>query len=88
MPADQVDPFYATYRRLGRMLDDPAYRVEFRTKGGDLVTVHGHRVLHGRKAFDPASGARHLQDGYMEWDDLMARRRVLRDEHQPLPATP
>ncbi len=88
VPGDLVEPFYAAYRKLGRMLDDPGYRVEFRTRGGDLVTVHGHRVLHGRKAFDPASGARHLQDGYMEWDDLMARRRVLLGSHEPLPATP
>lgn len=83
---DQVEPFYAAYRRLGRMIDDPAYRYTFRAVGGDLVTVHGHRVLHGRLPFDAASGARHLQDVYMEWDDLMARRRVLRGEHLPLPA--
>ncbi len=87
-PGDMVEPFYDAYRMLGRMVDDPAYRKEFRTTGGDLVTVHGHRVLHGRKAFDPASGARHLQDGYMEWDDLMARRRVLLGGHEPLPAQP
>jgi gamma-butyrobetaine dioxygenase len=38
-------------------------------------------------SFDPASGARHLQDVYMEYDDLMARRRVLLGDHKPLPAT-
>lgn len=84
---DQVEPFYAAYRRMGGMLDDPAYRYVFRCDAGDLVTVHGHRVLHGRLPFEPASGARHLQDVYMEWDDLMARRRVLRGGHQPLSAT-
>lgn len=84
---DRVEPFYAAYRRLGSMVDDPRYRHLFRSEAGDLLTVHGHRVLHGRMPFDPASGARHLQDLYMEWDDLMARRRVLRGEHRPLPAT-
>lgn len=83
---DQVEPFYAAYRRLGCMLDDPAYRYVFRCDAGDLVAVHGHRVLHGRLPFDAASGTRHLQDVYMEFDDLMARRRVLRGGHQPLPA--
>ena len=39
-------------------------------------------------AYDPDSGARHLQNVYMEFDDLMARRRVLRGEHQPIPAQP
>ncbi|HEX6255497.1 MAG TPA: TauD/TfdA family dioxygenase [Euzebyales bacterium] len=83
---DQVEPFYAAYRRLGRMIDDPRYRVEFKCAAGDLLAVHGHRVLHGRLPFDLERGARHLQDVYMEFDDLMARRRVLRGEHLPLPA--
>lgn len=84
---DRVEPFYAAYRRLGAMVDDPRYRVVFKATDGDVLTLHGHRVLHGRLPYDPASGARHLQDVYMEWDDLMARRRVLRGEHLPLPAT-
>lgn len=86
-PAEIVEPFYAAYRRLGAMIDSERYRVAFGTVDGDLLTLHGHRVLHGRLPFDPASGARHLQDVYMEWDDLMARRRVLRGEHRPMPAT-
>jgi gamma-butyrobetaine dioxygenase len=87
-PFELVAPFYRAYRRLGRMIDDDRSKVVFRAGDGDLITVHGHRVLHGRLAYDPASGARHLQDVYMEWDDLMARRRVLRGEHRPLPAAP
>ncbi len=86
VPYDRVEPFYAAYRRLGRMIDGDRYKIAFKCSDGDLITLHGHRVLHGRLAFDPASGARHLQDVYMEWDDLMARRRVLRGEHLPLPA--
>jgi gamma-butyrobetaine dioxygenase len=84
---EQVEPFYAAYRRLGAMIDDDRYKLTFKADDGDLLTLHGHRVLHGRRAYDPASGARHLQDVYLEWDDLMARRRVLRGEHKPLPAT-
>lgn len=84
--ADLVEPFYAAYRRLGTMIDSPRYRVVFRANDGDLLTLHGHRVLHGRLPFEAGSGARHLQDVYMEWDDLMARRRVLRGEHRPVPA--
>jgi predicted HD phosphohydrolase len=47
------------------MVDNPRYKLSFRTTNGDMLTVHSHRVLHGRLAFDPASGARHLQDVYM-----------------------
>jgi gamma-butyrobetaine dioxygenase len=78
-----VAAFYDAYRTLGRMVAGGRYTVAFAASSGDLLTVHGHRVLHGRLPFDPASGARHLQDVYMEYDDLMARRRVLLGGHQP-----
>ena len=87
-PFDQVEAFYAAYRTLGRIIDSGRYRATFRSADGDLLTVHAHRVLHGRLAYDPASGDRHLQNVYMEFDDLTARRRVLRGEHKPLPAQP
>lgn len=87
VPFDDVEPFYDAYRRLGRMLDSPTYKVAFRSETGDLLTVHSHRVLHGRMAFDPQSGARHLQDVYMEFDDLMDRYNVLTGTHRPSPST-
>jgi alpha-ketoglutarate-dependent taurine dioxygenase len=84
---EDVGAFYRAYRVLGRRIDSNRYKVAFKTRSGDLLTVHGHRVMHGRLAFDPASGDRHLQDVYMEYDDLMARRRVLMGSHVPAPAT-
>ncbi len=80
---DDVTTFYDAYQKLGAMIDSGDFTQEFRTESGDLLTVHAHRVLHGRRAFDPASGNRHLQDVYLEYDDLMARRRVLRGTHIP-----
>lgn len=88
VPFEEVEPFYDAYRTLGRMIADGDYTTSFRTVSGDLLTVHGHRVLHGRLGFDAASGARHLQDVYMEYDDLMSRRRVLLGQHRPLSALP
>ena len=85
-PFEDVGDFYDAYRRLGRMLDSDHYKLVFKTETGDLLTVHGHRVLHGRRAFDPASGARHLQDVYMEYDDLMDRLNVLQGTHKPVPS--
>ena len=80
-PFDDVPRFYDAYQKLGAMIDSGVYTQEFETGSGDLLTVHAHRVLHGRRAFDPASGNRHLQDVYLEYDDLMARRRVLGGTH-------
>ena len=82
-PFEQVEAFYDAYRHLGQIIDSGRYRATFKSADGDLLTVHSHRVLHGRLPYDPASGARHLQDVYMEFDDLMARRRVLRGDHKP-----
>lgn len=87
-PFEEVEAFYDAYRHLARIIDSGRYRATFRSADGDLLTVHSHRVLHGRMPYDPASGARHLQDVYMEFDDFTARRRVLRGEHRPLPAQP
>lgn len=87
-PFDQVEAFYAAYRVLGRIIDSGRYRATFKSVDGDLLTVHAHRVLHGRLAYDPDSGTRHLQNVYMEFDDLTAQRRVLRGEHKPIPAQP
>jgi gamma-butyrobetaine dioxygenase len=81
-----VEAFYRAYRTLGRRIDSDRYKVVFKTTSGDLLTVHSHRVMHGRLAFDPTSGGRHLQDVYMDFDDLMARRRVLLGHHIPDPA--
>ncbi len=86
VPFDDVQRFYDAYRTLGRMVDSDRYKLVFKTRSGDLLTVHGHRVMHGRLTYDPASGARHLQDVYMEFDDMMARRRVLAGTHKPIPA--
>jgi gamma-butyrobetaine dioxygenase len=83
---NDVGQFYDAYRVIGKMLDDDHYKLVFRSNTGDLLTVHSHRVLHGRKSFDPQSGARHLQDVYMEYDDLMDRLNVLSGTHKPVPS--
>ena len=86
-PFEDVGEFYDAYRLLGQMIDSDHYKIVFKCHSGDLLTVHSHRVLHGRKAFDPESGARHLQDVYMEYDDLMDRHNVLSGTHKPMPST-
>lgn len=71
--AAELDAFYAAYHRLSNMVLDPANQKRFRLEAGDLLVVHGHRVLHGRHVYDPSTGARHLQDVYFEFDDLVNR---------------
>ena len=56
---------------------NPANRVTFRTENGDMLLVHGHRILHAREAYDSRSGPRHLQDTYFEFDDIAAAAALL-----------
>ena len=76
--ADQVDGFYKAYRKLGRMLDSPENKIQFRLNTGDIMVTNNLRVLHGRNAYDANSGARHLQLSYMDFDDVLSRIRMLK----------
>jgi gamma-butyrobetaine dioxygenase len=40
--------------------------------------VVNRHVLHGRHAFEPGSGRRHLQGAYVEYEEVVSRIRTLR----------
>lgn len=67
LPFDRVESFYEAYCTFASYLKNPAYQYWFRMEPGDCQLVQNFRVLHGRSAFDPTSGPRHLEGGYMEW---------------------
>ena len=50
----------------------------FRLEPGDCVVMQNDRALHGRTAFDPSRGRRHLQGCYVDKDGMDSRARVLR----------
>jgi gamma-butyrobetaine dioxygenase len=75
---EQLDAFYNAYREYSQRMVSPKYMVNFRTPSGTIICTHNHRVLHGRTRFDPNSGPRHLQLSYMDFDDVLSRRRILR----------
>ena len=72
-----VEPYYAAYQAFGRMLESPAYRIQFKLEPGDLFIVDNLRVLHGRTGYSE-SGERHLQGCYADRDGLRSRLAVLR----------
>jgi len=65
-----VEAFYEAYYLLSRAVNDPVNQIEFRGHAGTMQFVHGHRILHARRAFDSGSGERHLQDTYFDFDDV------------------
>ncbi len=80
MPADKVDAFYHAYRKLGKLLEAPENKIQFKLGTGDIMVTNNLRVLHGRNSYNPASGGRHLQLSYMDMDDVMSRIRMLLKE--------
>lgn len=78
---DVLDRWYDARRRLADELADPQHRLEFKMAVGDVLVVDNHRVLHGRRPYDPVAGHRHLQGCYVDHDGpasllrLLARRR-------------
>ncbi len=79
-PGVDLEAFYAGRRRLAEWTNDPAHQVTFRLEPGDIMVMDNHRALHGRTAFDPTKGHRHLQGCYIEHDgpDTMYRLAVRR----------
>jgi gamma-butyrobetaine dioxygenase len=77
-PGHDLSDFYAGRRWLTAWTNDPAHQVTFRLEPGDVMFMDNHRALHGRTAFDPSRGHRHLQGCYIEHDgpDTMYRLAV------------
>lgn len=70
-------------------VEDPVNMVQFRLQPGDCVVFDNWRVLHGRRAFDTASGRRHLRGTYVEdqalsstWIRLQREGLMFPDENE------
>lgn len=76
VPFDEMETYYAAYRRFGEIIDDPAMEVTFRLEPGDSFLVDNRRVLHARKGYS-GSGKRWLQGCYADMDSLYSKLAVL-----------
>ena len=70
---DVMDKVYKAHHRFGNLLHNDKYQINFRLEPGDIFSFNNRRVLHGRTAFDPNSGHRHLQGYYMDRDEIIGR---------------
>ncbi len=71
VPYDDMAAYYAAYRRLGEIIDDPAMEVRFKLGPGECFIVDNTRVLHARSAF-AGTGTRWLQGCYADKDGLLS----------------
>ena len=77
LPLDEIGATYDALRRFNQLATDDAHRLVLRLEPGDLLVFQNRRVLHGRTAFDPEGGRRHLIGCYVDADDWRSRRRVV-----------
>jgi alpha-ketoglutarate-dependent taurine dioxygenase len=85
METDALYDFYAAYRNLMIRVRDPLYAVHCMLAPGEMAMFDNTRILHGRTAFDPSSGDRHLRGYYIEKNEVDSRIRVLsREKSQEL----
>jgi gamma-butyrobetaine dioxygenase len=77
LPPASVDARYRAYRAFMRLTRDPAFRLSFRMASGDMTAFDNRRILHGREAFNPAAGNRHLHGCYVDRVDFDSRMRML-----------
>lgn len=77
LPAEEMTGFYRAYRVFMQMTRDPAYGIALKLSGGEMVVFDNRRVMHGRQAFDPATGFRRLRGCYVDRGEWDSRIRVL-----------
>ena len=77
MPAEVMAEYYRAYRAFMARTRDPKYRLTLKLKAGEMVVFDNRRVLHGRDAFDPSTGFRHLHGCYVDRGEFTSRLRLL-----------
>ena len=70
---NKMKKFYDAYRLFSSLLHNKKFMIKFRLESGDIFCFNNRRVLHGRSAFNPNSGNRHLQGYYIERDELISK---------------
>lgn len=69
--------FQRARRRLSELFADPRFELRFPLRAGELMMFNNSRVLHGRTAYDPNEGRRHLQGCYIDLDGPRSLYRTL-----------
>lgn len=76
VPFDRMEAYYAAYRQLGAIIDDPSMRVSFKLEPGESFIVDNTRILHARLGYS-GSGSRWLQGCYADKDGLLSTLAAL-----------
>jgi gamma-butyrobetaine dioxygenase len=70
LPDNLIESVYHALEDFEALLFDRDLWWQPKLQPGDLLIIDNHRVLHGREAFDPAVGERHIRCCGVERDDF------------------
>lgn len=77
MEAAIMADYYRAYRLFMKGTRDPANIIAFKLNAGEMAVFDNRRVLHGRQAFNPATGHRLLRGFYVDRGEYDSRIRML-----------
>jgi gamma-butyrobetaine dioxygenase len=77
MEAGIMADYYRAYRLFMQGTRDPANIIAFKLNAGEMAVFDNRRVLHGRQAFNPATGHRLLRGFYVDRGEYDSRIRML-----------
>ena len=83
VPFEDMEDYYAAYRRFAELIEDKAMEVTFKLQPGELFIVDNTRVLHARKSFS-GTGRRWLQGCYADKDGLLSTLAAIEEEEGSL----
>ena len=77
LPDHLMEKTYQAIKAFWRIVNADDLKVEYPMQSGDLHIFDNQRVLHGRTAFDPGKGERHLQQCSVNRDEFHNTIRTL-----------
>ena len=77
MDPETLPAYYRAYRPFMTLLRDERFIVTLRLEARQMAVFDNRRILHGRDAFDPNSGLRHLRGCYVDRGEWDSKLRVL-----------
>jgi gamma-butyrobetaine dioxygenase len=84
----ELAAYFRARKAFDHLLRSPRFEIRFLLESGDLMMMDNRRLLHGRTAFDPREGLRHLQGCYIDLDGPRSLYRVLRRRQAPSGSPP
>jgi len=75
---EKVEDLFKAMRTFDDLMNSEENHIRLKMLPGDMVTVKNQRVLHGRSELQGGVSGRHLQCGYMDWDEIRSAMRVTR----------